>query len=186
MYKMTVTFEDWNENEITEDFYFNLTKSEVALMYAKTNGRIGHMLINLVAEKDFSNVYKFFSELVDMSYGVRTSDGRSFLKTEQALAEFKGSNAYDKVMDTLFATEEASSDFVNGIFPQSLRDLAEKNVASKEDLLSRWKAREEQKAEVRQIIDEDVVVSTKETPVAFDPGTLTDEELRALLAKREN
>lgn len=38
MYKKTITYTDYDGNERTEDFYFNLTKAEIAEMELSAEG----------------------------------------------------------------------------------------------------------------------------------------------------
>ena len=49
MLKKTITYTDYNGNERTEDFYFNLTKAEVVEMEMSTSGGLTEMIDGRVA-----------------------------------------------------------------------------------------------------------------------------------------
>ena len=48
MLKKTITYTDYNDNERTEDFYFNLSKAEVTEMELSTTGGLAEMIQRMV------------------------------------------------------------------------------------------------------------------------------------------
>ena len=64
MLKKTITYTDYNNNERTEDFYFNLTKAELMEMEMSTNGGLAEMINKIVASQDAPSIIKIFKELV--------------------------------------------------------------------------------------------------------------------------
>ena len=84
MIKKTVTYIDFNGNERTEDFYFNLTQVELAEMDLGITGVSGGllgMLQKIVAEKDQRQIVEYFKKIVLMAYGEKSVDGRRFTKS---------------------------------------------------------------------------------------------------------
>ena len=59
MLKKTITYSDYNGNERTEDFYFNLTKAEVTEMELSVDGGLAQMLENIVNSKDNKEILLF-------------------------------------------------------------------------------------------------------------------------------
>ena len=129
MYKKTIKYVDYNGNERTEDFYFNLTKVEVINL--EINNRAGLLdkfkdMFSLGEDgqvKDLADkqaIWEFFCNLVDSSYGEKSPDGKRFVKSKEILEAFKQSPAYDEFIYSMFDAKEASS-FVNGIIPQDLK-----------------------------------------------------------------
>lgn len=121
MYKVTETYEDFNGVSRTEDFFFNLTTAELTKMELDENGGLAGMLQIIVNKKDIPRLIKIFETIVDSSYGVKSPDGRKFMKSPDILEDFKSTNAYSQIF-TRFATDEKfTSEFINNVIP---RDLA--------------------------------------------------------------
>lgn len=128
MIKKTVTFTDYNGFERTEDFYFNLTKAEVMTMQYSTAGGLDVMLKKLVATNDMPSIIKVFKELVLNAYGVKSPDGRKFIKNDEVRADFEQTEAYSTIFMELATDDKAAAEFINGIVPKDLADQA--NVPS--------------------------------------------------------
>jgi hypothetical protein len=127
MIKKTVTYTDYNGFERTEDFYFNLTKAEVMTMQFSTAGGLDVMLKKLVATNDTPSIIKVFKDLVLDAYGVKSPDGRRFIKNDEVRADFEQTEAYSIIFMELATDDKLAAEFINGIVP---KDLAEANVPS--------------------------------------------------------
>jgi hypothetical protein len=120
MYKVTETYEDFNGVSRTEDFFFNLTTAELTKMELDENGGLAGMLQIIVNKKDIPRLIKIFETIVDSSYGVKSPDGRKFMKSPDILEDFKSTNAYSQIF-TRFATDEVfTSEFINNVIPKDL------------------------------------------------------------------
>ena len=64
MIKKTMTYTDYDGNQRTEDFYFNLTKAEVAEMEMSTAGGLDKMINRIIAEQDGKRIIELFKDLV--------------------------------------------------------------------------------------------------------------------------
>lgn len=120
MIKKTITYTDYNEVERTEDFYFNLSKAEVAEMELSVDGGLSQMLENIVKSKDNKEIIKMFKKIVLESYGEKSQDGRRFIKSEENKAAFSQTEAYSEIFMELALDEKAAIAFVNGIIPANL------------------------------------------------------------------
>lgn len=120
MYKMTRTYEDFNGNERTEDFYFHLTEAEVMKMQMSTKGGLAEMIQSVVASQDAPAIIKIFEDLVSKAYGQKTPDGRGFQKNDAIRAEFEQTQAYSDIFMELATNADAAAKFVNGIIPANL------------------------------------------------------------------
>ena len=69
MLKKTITYTDYNGTERTEDFYFNLTKAELAEMELGTTGGLSEMIQNIVKAQDVPSIIKIFKDLLLKAYG---------------------------------------------------------------------------------------------------------------------
>lgn len=118
MLKKTVTYTDYNGVERTEDFYFNLTRSELMEMHLTTEGGMDEKINNIIKAKSQPELEKLFKEILLKSYGKKSPDGRLFMKNDEIRAEFEASPVYDELYMKLFTDENAAADFVNGVIPQ--------------------------------------------------------------------
>ena len=126
MFKKTITYLDYNGQERTEDFYFNLSKSEMIMLESTTPGGYVAMLQRIIDSKDNTALMKTFTDLIKRSYGVKSDDGTRFVKNEQVVDDFMNSAAFDQMFTEFLTDENAASDFAKGIMPQ---DLTRQNFA---------------------------------------------------------
>ena len=119
MYVKSITYTDYKGNERTEDFYFNLSKSEVVEMEYSVQGKLSAFLQKIVKTNDETNLIKLFKELVLKVYGEVSDDGRRFVKDDGKLAQaFSETDAYNVLFMELARDSKAAADFVNGILPK--------------------------------------------------------------------
>lgn len=117
MLKKTITYTDYDGNERTEDFYFNLTKAEcVELNYSEVGG-IQKYIEALIREDDNKRIIALFKDLIFMSYGEKSPDGRRFIKSKELSEAFAQTEAYSNLFIELASDANAGADFVNGILP---------------------------------------------------------------------
>ena len=120
MLKKTVTYVDYNGVERTEDFYFNLSKAEVAEMELSVQGGFSKMLEEIIASKDNVQIVNLFKQMVLKSYGEKSPDGRRFIKSEEIAQAFSQTEAYSEIFMELALNEDKAAEFVNGILPANL------------------------------------------------------------------
>ena len=120
MLKKTVTYVDYNGVERTEDFYFNLSKAEVAEMELSVQGGFSKMLDEIIASKDNVQIVNLFKQMVLKSYGEKSPDGRRFIKSDEIAQAFAQTEAYSEIFMELALDEKKAADFVNGILPANL------------------------------------------------------------------
>ena len=120
MLKKTVTYVDYNGMERTEDFYFNLSKAEVAEMELSVEGGFSKMLEEIVASKDNVRIVNLFKQMVLKAYGEKSQDGRRFVKSEEISQAFAQTEAYREIFMELALNTDAAAAFVNGIMPANL------------------------------------------------------------------
>ena len=144
MIKKTITYEDFNGEERTEDFYFNLTQSELVDMELSKHGGMVSMLEKIIAEKDTPQLMIFFKQIIGKAYGEKSPDGRRFMKTPEILANFEDTLAYDKLFMELALDSKQASEFVNGIMPKQVAQADTGQNNQKEVALQRLKEMEQQ------------------------------------------
>ena len=124
MIKKTITYSDFNGNERTEDFYFNLTKAEITKMELSTKGGLAEMIQRIVAAQDTPAIIEVFEDLIKRSFGVKTPDGRGFVKRPEDLEAFMSTEAYSQLFMELATDADAASKFVNGVVPADMAKQA--------------------------------------------------------------
>lgn len=117
MLKKTIKYTDYNGVERTEDFYFNLNKAEIMEMQLTTVGGLDAYLKKIISTQDVPTLMRIFKDLVLKSYGVKSDDGRRFIKNDQLREEFEQTEAYSILYMELSTDAEAAAAFVNGIIP---------------------------------------------------------------------
>lgn len=122
MLKKTIKFTDFDGVVREEDFYFNLTEAEVVEMQLVTKGGLKQYLESIITAKDVPALAELFKKFINKSYGVKSLDGRKFMKSPEILEEFVSTQAYSNLYMSLVMDSTAASNFINGIFPKSMTE----------------------------------------------------------------
>lgn len=120
MVKKTLTYTDYNGTKRTEDFYFNLSKAEMAEMEMSVNGGLSDMLTNIVNAHDMPSIIKIFKEILLKTYGVKTPDGR-FEKSEELSKKFSETAAYSDLFMLLATDAKEAAHFINNVVPDDTK-----------------------------------------------------------------
>lgn len=118
MLKETITYTDFDGNERTEDFYFNLTEAEVMEFELGTTGGLTNLIDKIVKERDNKKIIELFKEIILKAYGEKTLDGRGFIKNDDIRNSFVQTQAYSDLFMKLATDDEAATRFINGIVPK--------------------------------------------------------------------
>lgn len=124
MLKKTITYEDYNGDTVTDDFYFNLTKVEcMELEYSfGANNTLTNTITTLVESNDVGALIAAIKKILLMSYGIKTPDGKRFIKNDSVREEFEQSPAFEKIYWDLVTNQDEAASFISGIVPQNVRD----------------------------------------------------------------
>lgn len=120
MLKKTISYTDYDGNQRTEDFYFNLSKAEITEMELSMEGGMRAYIQRIIAAKSQLELVKLFKDVVLKSYGKKSADGRLFMKNDAIRAEFEAHPAYSMIYMDLVTDEAEASAFVNGIMPADM------------------------------------------------------------------
>lgn len=130
MIKKTITYNDYNGTERTEDFYFNLSKAEVMEMEMSTTGGLAELITRIVAAQDQPAIIKIFKDLILKAYGIKSPDGKRFEKSDEISIAFSQTEAYSQLFMELATDADAASKFVNGIVPADIAKQAQALAAA--------------------------------------------------------
>lgn len=118
----TIKFVNFNGEECVEKHSFNLTKAEIVKLEATTEGGYGGYLQAVMDTQDMAKMWGLIEDLIKMSYGVKSPDGRRFIKNQEVLDNFIQTEGYSELIMKFINDAEAFSAFVNGIIPKDLAD----------------------------------------------------------------
>lgn len=126
MFKKTIKYKDFDGNDVEEDFYFHLSKAD--LMKLNANGDIEDQLKQIMASKDNKAILQKFEDFIRMSVGIRSEDGRRFIKTADAQSQFLDSPAYDEFLVELLTNANMAAEFIRNLVPKDMADAAKKDL----------------------------------------------------------
>lgn len=127
MLKKKMTYMDYDGNERTEDFYFNLSRAEITEMEVSETGGLVNMIERVIAEQDSKQIIKIFKDLILQSYGVKSPDGKRFIKSDELREAFTQTEAYSDLFMELAENADSAATFVNGIIPKQPQDKIQSN-----------------------------------------------------------
>lgn len=128
MFKKQLTYEDFDGNERTETFYFNLSEAELAQMELDHPGGFADYVQRIIDAKNQSEIVKEFKYLLSYSYGEKSDDGRHFVKNDKIREDFESTAAYSIMFMELATDDEKAAAFVNGVVPRNLVQKANEEM----------------------------------------------------------
>lgn len=134
MLKKTITFKDYDNNERTEDHYFNMNSAEV-IKWLTTTGEytLDKVIIRLSQERNGKKIMEIFDGLIKLAYGKKSLDGRKFEKSDEIYNDFYQTEAYSKLFVELVTDAKKAADFINGIIPEELANEVSKIMRMNKD-----------------------------------------------------
>ena len=117
MLKQPVTYEDFDGNTQTETLYFNLNRMELIAFQKRYGSENMENYINkLIEEKQIEPMYDLLNDFVLTAYGVKSEDGKRFIKSEQIREEFKQSLAYEALIEDFHDdSRKVLEHFISGV-----------------------------------------------------------------------
>ena len=132
MLKKTVTYTDYNGVERTEAFYLHYTEAEILDMEMSTEGGFAERIQKIIDAKDQVSLMKLIKKFVIDAYGIKSEDGKRFIKNDKVKTEFLESPAYSKIWMELVMDDEVAADFVNNVIPSDMKGTLEGLIKARE------------------------------------------------------
>lgn len=120
MFKKTIKYRDFLDNEQVKDFYFHLSKAELLAMAADGN-EFQARIKRITEANDGASILHEFRQIIKLAVGVRTEDGARFVKDAEAQSNLLDSPAFDELLMELATNAEAASDFISKLIPEHLQ-----------------------------------------------------------------
>jgi hypothetical protein len=164
--KKSITYQDFDGNQVTEDHYFHLSKSELLDMEASIDGGMAAKLERVGKSNNGAEILSTFKEILAAAYGERVDgSGSKFFKSKAKSDEFLGSLAFDQLLMDLLTNAEDAGKFISAIMPEGLDDIAAKRMANlplpaEEDAWVR-ENREPTDAELRSMTPQQIAAAWK-------------------------
>ena len=126
MLKKTITYEDFNGETVSEDFFFHLSKAELVELELSHEGGLSEALQKIVEAEDGKSIIAEFKNIILGAYGKRSEDGKRFIKNQALREEFESTEAYSTLFMELVTDAEVAAEFINGVIPQGMAEEAAK------------------------------------------------------------
>lgn len=121
MLKKTIVYHDYDGNERSENFYFNLSKAEVMEMECSFSGGMTNVIEQMVNTQDVVRIMELFKKIIMAAYGEKSADGKRFMKIGpdgRRLAEgFVETEAYSELFMELVSDPKKFADFIAAVIP---------------------------------------------------------------------
>ena len=135
MLKKTITYNNlFTDEEVTEEHYFHISKADLVQMEmeehsAKYTDKEGKELTGMQAKlqrivdsEDGKAIMEEIRDIIRRSYGRK--DGDRFLKSSEIWEHFAATEAYSQLIFDLCTNADAAAEFMNGIVPSNLEQIA--------------------------------------------------------------
>ena len=112
-----LTYTDFNGKERTEDFYFHMSEVDLVKMDAKYPGGMQGFIQRMIDTEDKKKLIELAEEIIKLSYGEKSPDGKYFNKSEELTEAFTHTQAYVDLFMELATDAEKAADFINNVVP---------------------------------------------------------------------
>lgn len=123
-----ITYEDFNGEMQTENFAFHLSKTDIVTLQVAEGG-FQEFIEKLVASQDNEGLLREFKKILLMSYGVKSENGKRFIKNDELREEFEQSAAFDALFMELIQDEGALAKFFADVVPRDIGAVIEEGMA---------------------------------------------------------
>ena len=133
MFKHNIKYTDYNGVERNETFYFNLSKAEMMEMELSTQAGVEEMIRMMIATNDNAKIVQLFKDLILKSYGIKSEDGKRFIKSQSLREQFEQSEAYSEFFMAMLQNEDGiQTKFINGVVNgTNVPNLSEEDAVAK-------------------------------------------------------
>lgn len=115
MVKKTIKYVDFNGQEVEETLYFNLSKAELTMMEVGVEGGLSNYIKEAVESGDNAKIVKLFNDILLESYGVKSEDGKRFVKSAKLKEEFAQSAAYSELFMAIATDSNEAEAFMKAV-----------------------------------------------------------------------
>ena len=124
MLKKKIAYTDFNGEQRTEEFTFNLSRLDLMKMNDaySSRGGLADAFNKAMNNNDEQTAINIFIDLILRSYGEKSEDGRYFNKSEEISERFSKTEAFNVLFDELTTDSNAATSFFYGVIPSNLQN----------------------------------------------------------------
>lgn len=118
MLTKTITCEDYAGKTYTQDFQFNLNRAELTEMELSYEGGMIERMKSIINTAEATKVFPMIKDIVLRSYGVKSENGRRFVKSQELREAFEQTDAYNQLICEFFDNPDSFNEFLQGVIPK--------------------------------------------------------------------
>lgn len=204
MIELDIKFKNFANREVTEKYFFHLSLVEIADIELRGEEGLEDRFRTAMRTKNGAAVLDLLRDLMLISVGRQSADGRKFIKNDEIREDFEQTGAYSALFVQLATGELDAVKFFTGVMPADLHEkaavmkarVAEMDAAEKQKILdglddkARARLSETMFGPTDTAANVEAVVATSTKPI--DAYTLEelldlpDEEYLALSKRHEH
>lgn len=127
--KRTITFNDIDGHEVTEEWYFDLGVTDVMDMdiVHEHPDDVAEYVMSIMKNRKTKELLQLWRELLMRAVGKRV--GNRLVKGDDIMVEFRHGGAFEKLFAELIEDPKAGADFFNAIFPANIQAKIEEETS---------------------------------------------------------
>lgn len=137
MQKLTIQFENFDGETVSEDLYFHLNIKELQAM-EEWPVPLTKRIADLTNTQDGKKAFELMRDIIEAAYGERSEDGKRFVKSEEVLKNFTQGLAYDEVIIKFIDGSMDLAKFIEGLLPKKVFEMAKKNAKDSHDEVKKY------------------------------------------------
>lgn len=130
MIKYDIKYTDFNGESQVETAWFHLSKSELVTIQAGFQEDPQSLIRRWTKTNNQAEVIAIVKQLILGAYGVKSDDGKRFIKTDEQATEFSQTAAYDQLFMDLATNDKIAAEWIKGVLPADMQDEAEAVLAN--------------------------------------------------------
>lgn len=148
MYAKVIKYTDYNDVPREETFYFNLNRAELLkMMVTDSDATLDQVFEYFQQTRNSKKLLMMIEDLIQASFGIKSPDGKAFIKKPEYLEMFVQSEAYSEFLTELLNDADKAADFFIKILPKNLQDQVSKFYRDNPDVTTVDEARKRLEAE---------------------------------------
>lgn len=132
MFKYTIKYKDFLGNDQEDTLRFNISESEMYDL-AQNNPKFNVDYLRYIMENASTvDIVDVIREIIVLSYGELSEDGKKFRKSNEMGIEFLQSAAFDALFNELVygdADSNFATEFMIGVFPDKFSDMIKQGTS---------------------------------------------------------
>lgn len=128
MIALPIKYIDYDGVEREEKFYFHLSYAELIRLELTGKDGFKAKMQRLIESNNQQEIWNTLEEIVRVSVGKKSPDGRRFDKSYEAKADFLESEAYSSFIRSMLENATYAAEFVNGLIATSDKQAVNQTI----------------------------------------------------------